>query len=436
MRCPRCGFKMKVTDFVAYETPVMAVPASAPPSSLSGSVGQSAKSEQAVFQDVTTEPPEVELDEILESTRQGSATFGRAAGAFAGLSRSGQAILQFCGTLDEQLEGKRVWILAGFVGLAGATSAMEGAVEGVDPVWGVLTGNLLLLVGWFLTFSFAGSLRDEDGIWRGSLIFGRLASVGRALWAELASFGEAPPHIRWRTLAIVFAALSLATFAFGNLTALLLRAFGDSSPELLSDVAGWGWLGAVLAGLFWFLWFRTAPQKRAVQIFDSGTARHVTSDLPPIIALGEESPPSGDTLVHEILEVLARWKPRLWPSEKDYQFALQRHLERHMPGIAIEREKRVGSSRGDGIADFVLGESVILELKRGFRSKGTIDRAIGQMQNYADKCPEMPSLLVLFEANLEDVVESPATSRLAVLHAHQATVTVRMPVPAKYEGRL
>jgi hypothetical protein len=427
---------MKVTDFVAHETPVMAVPASAPPSSLSGSGGASNKSKEPAAVPVEIEPPEVDLDEILESTRRGSAVFGKVAGAFSGLSSSGQAILRFCGALDEHLEGKRAWILAAAIGLAGATSALEAAFEDVNPVWSVLTGNLLLLVVWFLAFSFAGSLRDENGIWRGGLIFGRFAATGRALWAEVASFGEAPLHIRHRTLALLFAVLSLATFAVGNLTALLLRAFGDSAPDLLSEIAGWGWLGAFFSGLFGVLWHRSRPARRVVRALETGFARELTGDLPPIIALGDDSLPSGDTFVHEIIDVLAQWKPRIWPSEKDYQFALQRHLERLMPDIEIEREKRLGPSRAEGIADFVLGESVILELKRGFRSKGSVDRAIGQMYAYAKQCPDMPSLLVIFEANLEDVMESLATSRLEDLHQRQATVTVRMPVPAKYEGRL
>ncbi len=297
-------------------------------------------------------------------------------------------------------------------------------------------GNLLLLVIWFLTFSFAGSLRDENGIWRGGLIFGRLGAVRRALWAEVASFWEAPAHIRHRTLAILFGVLSLGTFALGNLAALLLRAFGDSAPELLSEIAGWGWFGAFFSVLFGVLWRRFRPAKRVVRALDTGAARELTGDLPPIIALGDDPPPLGETLIHEIIEKLALWKPRLWPSEKDYQFALQRHLERLMPDIAIEREKRLGPSRAEGIADFVLGESVILELKRGFKNKGSVDRAIGQMYAYATQRPDMPSLLVIFEANLEDVMESLATPRLEDLHHRQATVTVRMPVPAKYEGFL
>lgn len=448
VRCPRCGFKLKVADLVSADTPLLAVPSSAPPSSQQDQGRMRAVNTPAPLRIAPVSILEPEIDEppaeppFLEPIPSPlAAALAGAQGAARGLSSFGRWVLRACESADRVFAGRRLWLIASATSFAGASLALNRLLDN-DTLAKVstLSGIALLYPIWLMAFAFAGNLRDEGGQWRGRVVFQRLGAFWRGVVAEIETIGEAPTHIRWRLATAGFGALTLTVFAVANILTVFVLGAGDLTDstavvEATETLATWGWLGALLTGLVGIGWWRSSPATRVVETFDDSEAWELTSQLPPIVALyAGESAPSGDTFLHEMLDVLASWPARTWPTETDYQLALKRHMERSLPGVLIEREKRLGPSRSDGIADFVIADAIILELKKGFRRKTDIDRALGQMDNYSVRHPDKPAMLVIFEANAEDVLEASVTPRLRALHAQRAAVTVRMPVPKNREG--
>lgn len=426
----------------------MAVPSSAPPSSLQGGHLPSPTLSDATVpydgEPLNSRPaPKLSVPLSPGQAETGPQAAARGARrALDGTKWFGHKILSLCEQADGLIAGKRLAMFGGLGLVVGATTAAESLNSGTPSILTTVSGIVLLYFVWLLVFSFVGSLRDDTGVWSGALVFARMKALAQAGLEYAETFSSSPPHLRWRFSAWVVGVLTLSAFAAANLVALLERASSGlfitkGLKDLSSGIAANAWFGALLTAILVGLWRATRPKRRTIQNFGSSVAREIIGDLPPILALGtSDLPMKGDTIVHEILDVLSQWRPRLWPTEKDYQLALERHFERTLSGVLVEREKCLGQSRSDGIADFVVAGAVILELKRGFSRKSEINRAIGQMQDYARQCPEMPSLLVLFDANLSNVVRSRWTAALIDLHARQASLTVRMPVPRKPKGGL
>jgi hypothetical protein len=201
-------------------------------------------------------------------------------------------------------------------------------------------------------------------------------------------------------------------------------AFGNVDKELVI-------VGAALAALGILLWAKAffGDGDDAIE----GDAEQVSADLsqlPALLDLQEVRNPDfgdGDPL-RVTLSALAKWhsrKAQTYENEKYYQAALERHFRRHASKLKCRREVWVGKERKDGIADLVLGNYVLIEVKRGF-GKTTADRAIGQMFAYQQSWPNKPKLLVIFDANRDEVFKSAATPTLRALHEGADAVTVRM----------
>jgi hypothetical protein len=446
VRCPRCGFKLRVADIVSVSTPLMAVPSSAPPSSRRE---HNHRLEHPLPPDVVPVPlietglpgPSLQFPSNRLSKLPLAAAGGGAQRAAHGVSAFGYGVLGASEAIDRVFDGYRLRSLVGALGIAGMSLALNRVVESraVELV-ATLSGILLLYLVWLMAFAFVGNLRDATGRWSGSVVVERLAAFVRGVWAEIETIGDAPVHIRWRLAMTVGSVLTLGTFAFANILVVIMRGVGDlaGKKDLVAATeaaAAYGWLGALVTGLVGVGWWRSLPTTRAIETFDNDEARELTSQLPAIVTLNAgKPPPKGDTFLHELLEVFATWRPRTWPTEADYQLALKRHLERKLPGVSIEREKRVGPSRSHGIADFLIGDAVILELKKGFRKSAEIDRAMGQMDKYAVGHPDKPALLVIFEAVDADILDAPVTPRLVAMHTQKAAITVRMPVSSRVSG--
>jgi hypothetical protein len=162
---------------------------------------------------------------------------------------------------------------------------------------------------------------------------------------------------------------------------------------------------------------------------DESESVAAATQLSPIVDLAEPLPTSfigENTSLHRTLIALSQWPARQWPDESAYQLALERHFRRRMPQARIEREKWMGRTRRDGLADIVIDDTVLIAVKHGFR-KASADRAIEQMRRYARTLPGKPMILTVFDAPREAVFESAATPALFDLHRRHSVLTARMP---------
>ena len=80
------------------------------------------------------------------------------------------------------------------------------------------------------------------------------------------------------------------------------------------------------------------------------------------------------------VDIIKEWKPRDCKSEKDYEKALCRKLEKHFPGIEIIPQYSKNGVRGD----IVVGGKVLIEIKYNLKSITTL---IGQLMRYKQKWP-------------------------------------------------
>ena len=66
-------------------------------------------------------------------------------------------------------------------------------------------------------------------------------------------------------------------------------------------------------------------------------------------------------------------------TEKDYEKSLVTHLRTELPGISVTPQY----ARGRIKADLLVGEKVIVEIKKDMKSTGNCQRLVGQLSEYA-----------------------------------------------------
>jgi hypothetical protein len=109
-----------------------------------------------------------------------------------------------------------------------------------------------------------------------------------------------------------------------------------------------------------------------------------------------------------------------------YRAALERHLQRQLPGCRIEREKRLIHGRRDAAADLLIDELVVIQVQHGFRNSSA-DHAVDQARRTARGWAGKPLVLVIFDAPRDAIFSSAATSALLELHERFPMLTARMP---------
>jgi hypothetical protein len=160
-----------------------------------------------------------------------------------------------------------------------------------------------------------------------------------------------------------------------------------------------------------------------------GESVAAATKLAPLVDLSGSLPPSfieGHTALHRILIALSQWRQMPWPDQAGYRAALERHFQRHLPACRIEREKWIGRSRSDGVADLVIDDMVLIQITHGF-DPTIAARAVSQLNDLARTWAGKPMLLAIFDAPHEAVFQSAATLSLVELHERLPLVTVRMP---------
>lgn len=426
-RCPRCSQKFSVADLVSHSTPIAPIPASAPPSELPLTTNVEATEQPANVAAPPVEPPQAE--QHGERTSVKSRLSFTAAGR--GFHTAGSRILVLCIWFDRKVAGHRAAIL-GVALIACALSAISEwvALDATGPGWaGTVTGLVFLYLCWAMLVALAGSLQDADGSWRLGLLSDRALAMARFVVDQMrpAEFLGLPGYLKARSISRAFFGVALALLGFGNVFGLLGAVWSTTLTRIAGVLSGYGALSLVFSALAWLIYRGNRPKLRTRQDLVLPHGQH---GLPAIIDLGAKDLRFATTdVLGEVLDAMSKWRPRRWATELEYEFALVRHLEKSLPTLPLERQGWVGEKRGMGVADIVVADTLLLELKRQFSRKDLIDRAVGQMQSYAVHAPEKVLLLVVFEAPAEHLFHAPATPRLEQLAKNHGVVTVRMPVP-------
>lgn len=84
--------------------------------------------------------------------------------------------------------------------------------------------------------------------------------------------------------------------------------------------------------------------------------------------------------VQAVVGLIEKWEPKKCKTEKDYEKSLIAHLRAQLPGITVTPQYAKGRIR----ADLVIGEKVIVEIKKDLQTTGNYQRLVGQLSDYTD----------------------------------------------------
>jgi hypothetical protein len=345
----------------------------------------------------------------------------------ASLRPFAQRALQLSLALDARMHGRWKTALLVVAVAAGLLPPLFDYLTD-DPASTLSLITTVLSVLGFAVFMLAwlGKLLRDDGAWDLRVAGVRVQTATQRFMQDLQALGRSPRYLKLHLFGELLVLIGLAGLMLAGLRSIVRLVLGASDPaSVLRFVSGLLLLGAVLllrAGL------RAAP-KGAPGPVELGESMEAARKMPAIIDLSEPLPSSfigDDTPLHRILFALSEWRAREWLDERGYQAALERHLQRHLPGCRVERERWLGRERRAGIADLVVDDLVLIEVAHGFRQP-CAERAIATIECHARTWPNKPLLLAIFDASREAVLESGATAALVELHRRLPLVTVRMP---------
>lgn len=341
--------------------------------------------------------------------------------------RFGRFTLQLSRSLDDWLQERRVALLLTLAFL----SLLVG--PGLDALLGgprhgptVIVSNLVLFFLWTLGFAWLGKLRNELGLWDPGLAWSRFWTAFRLIAQDLRSFGQLPVALRYRTLGELAGALAMVGLAM-------------ASAFTISQLV-WGWPGTgggLLTGRVWggaLLAISVIALRRAESVpLGFVTPQEITAPVvayfPAVLDLSiplNLPSPSGMTPLHQVLEVLAEWEPREWPNQDSYITALERHFLRRMSSAHVERNRRLGTDRAEGTAHFLINESLLIEVIRGFDAD-TAELLDARMRSLARVWRGKPALIVAFDAHRSAMFAGAGTPKLEALHQAYPMLAVRMP---------
>jgi hypothetical protein len=343
------------------------------------------------------------------------------------LDRFGSATLQLSRSLDDWLHERRTVLLFTLATLSMIVGpVLDALLHGPRHGVAVIVSNLVLFFLWTLAFAWLGKLRNEAGVWDPSVAWTRASTTLRLALEDLAGFGSLPGPLRYRVL--------------GELAGIVgFLGLGVASVLTISQLV-WGWpsaTGGVLTGRVWgaaliaisIIALRRASSVPVGYIAPPEIAAPAVAHFPAVLDLSVPvnlPAPGGMTQLHQVLEVLSEWEPREWPNQDSYVAALERHLLRQMGWARVERERWLGAQRSDGVAHFIVNESLLIEVIRGFDAD-TAERTGARMRSHARVWRGKPALIVAFDASRTALFAGAGTPVLEALHQSYPMLTVRMP---------
>ena len=81
-----------------------------------------------------------------------------------------------------------------------------------------------------------------------------------------------------------------------------------------------------------------------------------------------------------VVSKIQKWRPRGCKSEKDYEKSLYTHLHKELPDIQVTKQ----FARGRVRADLMIGDKVLVEIKRDLNTTAKYQRLVGQIADYKD----------------------------------------------------
>jgi len=347
--------------------------------------------------------------------------------ALAQLNRCLPSTLRLSVWLDESLHGRWPWALAGLGASCGFVApGLDYLVSRGGTTLGPITWLFTLLGLSSLGIARLNALRDDAGLWDPRIVVLRMRAGFALLVESFEQLSSSPRHLRLGLAGQLLALVALAGLAWAGFLAGVRSLLGLegtlSSLPFLSGLLLLAAVGLLLRAA------RTAPTP-GLFLQDFGNCLAAALELPALVDLSEPVPEAfarGTTVLHESVLALANWRPRGWPDEAAYRSALERHLQRQLPGAKIEHERWLGPSRLDGVLDLVINGMIAIGVQRGF-GPSSAERAIGQMSGYARAWSGKPMILAIFDASREALLESPHAQPLIDAHRSSGLLTVRMP---------
>jgi hypothetical protein len=274
--------------------------------------------------------------------------------------------------------------------------------------------------------AWLGRLRHDDGVWDWKVARVRVQTLARLLLEDIGELARSPRYLKLQLFGELLASVGLVGSSLAACRSLVRLLMGGSDPpSLFRFLSGL----ALVGGVVLLRAARRAAPEAVPGPTELGESVAAASKLPAVVDLSEPLPTSfvgEDTLLHRVVFALSEWRGREWLDEAGYRAALERHLQRHLPAFRIERERWLGRARRDGVADLIVGDLVLIEVKHGFGQRSA-ERALARLREHARTWPGKPMILVIFDASREAVCDGDATSAFVDLRQRLAMLTVRMP---------
>jgi hypothetical protein len=290
----------------------------------------------------------------------------------------------------------------------------------------VIAANLALFFLWALAYAWLGKLVNDSDVWDYRIAFSRLGTSARLALADLRGFNTRPLPLRWRVTADVSGAAGLVGLGLASVLTLthLVLAWpeGTALLFLLRLLAGSAIVLSVIAAK------EATNVPAGISPAPDVTAPAVTH-FPAIVDLSlplTPPPNQAGTPLHQVLEMLSQWLPQEWPNRDSYVAALERHFLERTGWARVERERRLGAERGEGVAHLILDEALLLEVVRGFDAD-VAERVSLRMRRLAKVWRGKPALIVVFDASRAELLGGAGTQHLEALHQAYPMLAVRMP---------
>lgn len=343
------------------------------------------------------------------------------------VERWGRLTLQLSRSLDDWLHERRTTLLVTLSVLTALVGpALDGLLGGPRHGPSVIVSNLVLFFLWTLAFAWLGKLRNDLGAWDPSVAWTRAWTAFRLALEDAVHFGRLPSPLRYRVLGEFSGAIGMIGLSVAS--ALTLSQLVWSWPTATGGLlTGRVWGGALLA--ISVIAARRAATVPVGFVAPQEIAAPAVAHFPAVLDLSVPvnlPAPSGMTPLHQVLEVLAEWVPREWPNQDSYIAALERHFLRHMSWAPVERDRWLGTHRADGVAHFIVNESLLVEVIRGFDAD-TAERLNVRMRSHAKLWRGKPALIVAFDASRSAMFSGAGTPKLEALHQAYPILAVRMP---------
>jgi hypothetical protein len=279
---------------------------------------------------------------------------------------------------------------------------------------------------WTLAFAWFGKLRNDTGAWDYRIGWTRLVTGARLASSDLAHFGSLPWPLKWRVASEIGGALGLFGLGLTSVLTLSQLVWGHPAENAALLV---GRASSAMLVLLSVVAARQAANVALGFVVAPEVAAPAMARLPAVVDLSVPlslGPDRATTPVHQMLELLSQWEPREWPNLDSYVAALERHLLRHMGWARIERERWLGAQRAGGVAHFVVNDSLLIEVVRGFDAEVAEDVS-AKMRMLAKSWRGKPAIIVIFDASRAALMGGAASGPLEALHQSYPMLAVRMP---------